>query len=83
METTVKDVMTTQIVAVRRGATFKEMAATLRRFRVSALPVVDENRKVIGVVSEADMLAKAALAGHCTSSSKTRASSRRRSRTAS
>jgi CBS domain-containing protein len=64
MKTAVKDVMTTQVVAVRRGATFKEMAATLRRFRVSAFPVVDENGKVIGVVSEADMLAKEALADH-------------------
>ena len=64
METTVKDVMTTQVVAVRRGATFKEMAVTLRRHRVSAFPVVDENGKVIGVVSEADMLAKEALADH-------------------
>ncbi|MGO9190824.1 MAG: CBS domain-containing protein, partial [Streptosporangiaceae bacterium] len=43
---------------VRRGATFKEMAAALRRYRVSALPVVDADGKVIGVVSEADMLAK-------------------------
>jgi len=58
------DVMTTQVVAVRRGTTFKEMAATLRRYRVSAFPVVDENGKVIGIVSEADMLAKEALAAH-------------------
>jgi CBS domain-containing protein len=62
MNVMVKDVMTTQVVAVRRDATFKEMAATLRRFRVSAFPVIDEHQKVIGVVSEADMLAKEALA---------------------
>ena len=62
MNATVKDVMTTQVVAVRRDATFKEMAATLRRFRVSAFPVLDDHEKVIGVVSEADMLAKEALA---------------------
>ena len=55
MNATVKDVMTTSVVVVRRGATFKEMAAALRRYRVSALPVVDANGKVIGVVSEADM----------------------------
>ncbi|MGH3197795.1 MAG: CBS domain-containing protein [Streptosporangiaceae bacterium] len=61
MNAMVKDVMTTQVVAVRRGATFKEMAAALRRFRVSALPVVDDHEKVIGLVSEADMLAKEAL----------------------
>ncbi|HEX9623725.1 MAG TPA: CBS domain-containing protein [Streptosporangiaceae bacterium] len=62
MKTAVKDVMTTQVVAVRRGATFKEMAATLRQFRVSAFPVIDDDGKVIGVVSEADLLAKEALA---------------------
>ena len=55
MNATVKDVMTTAVVVVRRGATFKEMAAALRRYRVSALPVVDADGKVIGVVSEADM----------------------------
>jgi CBS domain-containing protein len=58
----VRDVMTTQVVAVRRGATFKEMVTTLRRFRVSAFPVIDDQQKVIGVVSEADLLAKEALA---------------------
>jgi len=43
-------------------ATFKELAAVLRRYRVSALPVVDDAGRVIGVVSEADLLAKEALA---------------------
>ncbi len=63
MKVTVKDVMTDQVVAVRREASFKEMAAKLREFRVSAFPVIDENRRVIGVVSEADLLAREALAG--------------------
>jgi CBS domain-containing protein len=62
MNVTVKDVMTEKVVAVRRGASFKEMAATLRQYRVSAFPVIDENCRVIGVVSEADLLAKEALA---------------------
>jgi CBS-domain-containing membrane protein len=62
MKVTIKDVMTNQVVAVRREASFKEMAARLREFRVSAFPVIDENRRVIGVVSEADLLAKEALA---------------------
>ena len=61
MHTTVKDIMTTQVVAVRSGATFKEMAAALRQYRVSAFPVIDEQEKVIGIVSEADLLAKEAL----------------------
>jgi CBS domain-containing protein len=58
MNHTVKDVMTTHVVAVRKNASFKEMAARLREHRVSAFPVLDEDNKVIGVVSEADMLTK-------------------------
>ena len=61
MNARVKDVMTAEVVAVRRDTTFKELAATLRRYRVSAFPVVDDDHKVIGVVSEADMLAKEAM----------------------
>ncbi len=61
MNATVKDVMTTEVVAVTRETTFKEMAAVLRRYRVSALPVVDDAGRVLGVVSEADLLAKEAL----------------------
>jgi CBS domain-containing protein len=61
MNATVKDVMTTEVVAVRRDATFKEMVSALRRHRVSAFPVVDDAGRVIGVVSEADLLAKEAL----------------------
>ena len=38
------------------------MAAALREYRVSAFPVVDDDRKVIGVVSEADMRTNEALA---------------------
>ena len=61
MEPTVKDVMTTRVVSVTKDASFRAMAAALREHRVSAFPVVDDDGKVIGVVSEADMLAKEAL----------------------
>jgi CBS-domain-containing membrane protein len=63
MKTLVKDVMTTRVVWVRRDASFKEMATALREHRVSAFPVIDDEDKVIGVVSEADMLTKEALNG--------------------
>ena len=52
--------MTTQVVAVRKDASFKEMVAQMRDSRVSAFPVIDDAGKVIGVVSEADMLNKEA-----------------------
>lgn len=61
MNATVKDVMTTQVVAVRKNACFKDLAIGLREHRVSAFPVVDDDDRVVGVVSEADLLAKEAL----------------------
>jgi CBS-domain-containing membrane protein len=61
MESTVKDVMTTRVVSVTKSAPFRTMAAALRKHRVSAFPVLDDDGKVIGVVSEADLLAKEAL----------------------
>jgi CBS domain-containing protein len=61
MNALVKDIMTTPVVAVTRRATFKEMAATLHRCRVSAFPVIDEAGLVVGVVSEADLLTKEAV----------------------
>ena len=61
MKAAVKDVMTTHVVAVRQDATYKIMVASLRGRHISALPVLDDQDKVIGVVSEADLLAKEAL----------------------
>jgi CBS domain-containing protein len=60
MGSTVKDVMTTQVVTVGTAATFKEMVVKMQQARVSALPVIDGEGRVIGVVSEADMLNKEA-----------------------
>jgi CBS domain-containing protein len=60
MRSTVKDVMTTRVVAVRENASFKEMVTKMRDSLISAFPVVDRAGKVIGVVSDADMLNKEA-----------------------
>lgn len=61
MSALVKDVMTTHVVAVRKYASFKDMVTSLREHRVSAFPVLDDEDKVVGVVSEADLLTKEAL----------------------
>ena len=52
--------MTTSVITVRGDTPFKEMAALLTSSGVSAFPVVDQEGKVIGVVSETDMLIKEA-----------------------
>ena len=58
MHSLVKDLMTTPVVTVSPEAPFKEIVARLAEHRVSAVPVVDDNRRVLGVVSEADLLLK-------------------------
>jgi CBS domain-containing protein len=63
MKSTVKDVMSTHVIAVRQNASYKDMAAMLHAQRVSAFPVLDDHNKVIGVVSESDLLTKEALEG--------------------
>jgi CBS domain-containing protein len=61
--TTVQDVMTASVVAVREDADFKEMVTAMRSRRIGAFPVLDAAGRVIGVVSEADLLAKEATPG--------------------
>ena len=63
MSSTVRDVMSTHVIAAHASATYKELAAMLHYQRVSAFPVVDEDNKVIGIVSETDLLAKVAIEG--------------------
>ncbi len=61
MRTIVKDLMSADPVAVRESLSFKELAARIRESGMSALPVLDAAGRVIGVVSESDLLAKEAL----------------------
>jgi CBS domain-containing protein len=61
MKSTVREVMSTRVIWVRKDATFREMAVAIRERRVSAFPVLDDAGKVVGVVSEADLLTKEAL----------------------
>ncbi len=60
MSATIRDVMSTSVITVRGDTSFKEMTAMLGSSRVSGFPVVDRAGKVIGVVSETDMLIKEA-----------------------
>lgn len=54
----VKDVMTTDVATTGPDALLKEAAIELVRRRISGMPVVSTDLQVIGVVSEADILAK-------------------------
>ena len=58
MHSLVKDLMTPQVVTIGPATPFKEIVARLANHRVSAVPVVDDDGLVLGVVSEADLLLK-------------------------
>lgn len=60
MTWTVSDVMTKEPVAVRPETPFKTCAKVLQLHELTAVPVVDEAGSLVGIVSEADLLAKEA-----------------------
>jgi CBS domain-containing protein len=57
----VRDVMTTEVVTVEPSTPFKEIVARLAGHGISAVPVADADRRVLGVVTEADLLLKQEL----------------------
>lgn len=50
--------MSSPVVTVSPEATPSDVAETLRRHRITGLPVLDSSGEVIGLVSEYDLLAK-------------------------
>ncbi|MFI5675527.1 CBS domain-containing protein [Streptomyces cellulosae] len=61
---TVSDVMTRTVIAVGRDAPFKDIVELMDRWKVSALPVLEGEGRVVGVVSEADLLSKEEFRDH-------------------
>lgn len=52
----VKEIMIRDLTAVSQHATLREVAKILAIRRLAGLPVVDENQKLIGFISEADII---------------------------
>jgi CBS domain-containing protein len=59
----VRDVVTTDVLTVTPGMPYREIVDALAQRRVTAAPVVDDERRVVGVVSEADLLHKVEFIG--------------------
>ncbi|GGX69083.1 CBS domain-containing protein [Streptomyces minutiscleroticus] len=59
----VGDVMTRKVVALTPDAAFKDIVRAMRQWKVSALPVLEDGNKVVGIVSEADLLLKEQFRG--------------------
>ncbi|MFJ8441272.1 CBS domain-containing protein [Kitasatospora griseola] len=57
----VSELMTREVVTARPDTPFKEVAALFHRNDVTAVPVIDDQDRPIGMVSEADLLRKEAV----------------------
>jgi CBS domain-containing protein len=51
---TAGDIMTKAVVYVKRGVSLEDAAETLNRHGLSGVPVINENQRVVGVLSEKD-----------------------------
>lgn len=54
----VQDIMQTNVITISPDATIKEISKTLVQNNISGVFVVDANNKLLGVVSEGDLLHK-------------------------
>jgi CBS domain-containing protein len=52
----VRDVMTTDVAIVSSGTSYHDVAALMSERKVTAVPVLDHGRRVIGIISEADLI---------------------------
>jgi tRNA nucleotidyltransferase (CCA-adding enzyme) len=53
-----KDLMTRDVITAKPTMTVKNLASVLIKNQISGVPVASNNGRIIGVVSEADILAK-------------------------
>ena len=54
-----RDVMTARVITTSPGASIKSVVETFVRHQISAAPVVDANGKLVGIISEGDLLHRA------------------------
>src|SRR4030066_721550 len=50
------DIMTTNVITVKKDMVLTDVIALLLRWHISAMPVVDDEGKMVGIVSEIDLV---------------------------
>lgn len=53
-----KDIMTSDVIVAKKDSLIKDIAKILLEKRIGGVPVVDEDDKVIGIISETDIIKK-------------------------
>lgn len=58
IEKTAKDIMTTDVIVANKNDNIASVADLLIKEKIGGLPVVDEENRVVGVISETDIMQK-------------------------
>ena len=53
-----KDIMTSNVIVAKKDSLIRDIAKVLLENRIGGVPVVDEENKVIGIISETDIIKK-------------------------
>jgi predicted transcriptional regulator len=53
-----RDIMTSQVISIPPTSPVQDIADLLAEFRISGVPVVDEQDRLLGLVTEADLISK-------------------------
>jgi CBS domain-containing protein len=60
----VRDIMTTDVATASPDTSLRDAARILLELRISGLPVIDQNGKLVGIVTEADFLCAMGIPCH-------------------
>ena len=55
---TARDFMTKEVITIKSDATVEELARLLIKHKISGVPVVDDKKKFIGIVTENDLISQ-------------------------
>lgn len=58
MNTLARDIMSTEIISVKKGTFMEDALKVLINSKITGLPVVDEEGKMVGVFSDYDVIAQ-------------------------
>ncbi|MHB8793008.1 MAG: CBS domain-containing protein [Thermoleophilia bacterium] len=55
---TAKEIMKSEVITISEDASVQELAAMLAKKKISGAPVVDDQKRVVGIVSEGDLVSQ-------------------------
>lgn len=53
-----RDIMTHEVITIKPDASVRDAARQLADYHISGMPVVDERARMVGIITEADLISK-------------------------